>query len=494
MDASVTSPDATVEEVSRDLASRPEEAPGPKVDFGFLPVPTAVRYDPAHPIHFGLGMNILFGLASTCSAANLYYCVPILIQLADAFGVTEGEVSQVPTLMQAGYAVGLLLLAPLGDLVRRRPLILLLTFLAASFTIGLAVTSSLVAFEVLNFFVGFCTIVPQVLIPLAVDLAPPERRASALSIVISGLLLGVLISRLLAGIVAQFVTWRVVYYIAVGIQYIIFALLYWYLPDYPAKNPDTTYFGILYSMARYAVTEPVLVQGVLMTIPSSAVFTNWWVTLTFILNGAPYHYSTLVIGLFGIIGIVGVALAPLIGRLIDGLVPYSATLLALFGLLATFAIQAAAAGTSVAAVVIVAIGIDVFRQMQQTSIAVNVLGLDPRARSRLNAVLILALFVGQVMGTSVGSEVFTRLGWRANAALNLGWAGLSLVVLLVRGPHVPRYTWVGWEGGWELRKSKLVAGEGEMGAPEDVTAVTTQVHDGEKDEARAGEKALPPAV
>ncbi len=147
-------------------------------------------------------------------------------------------------------------------------------------------------FEILSFLVGVATVVPQILMPLAVDLAPPERRASALSIVLSGLLLGVLIARVLAGVVAQFVTWRVVYYIAIGVQYAILLIMYWMLPDYPAKNKGATYFGILYSMAKFTVTEPLLVQAILISIPSSATFTNWWVTLTFLLGGPPYNYST----------------------------------------------------------------------------------------------------------------------------------------------------------------------------------------------------------
>ncbi|KAH9919162.1 MFS general substrate transporter [Epithele typhae] len=427
------------------------------MDFGFLPIPSRARYDPKHPAHFGLAMNALFGLASTFIVANLYYCQPLLIQFADSFGVTEKEVSTIPTLVQAGYAVGLLFISPLGDLVRRRPLILLLNFITGSLTIGLAITTNLAAFEVLCFFVGVCTVVPQILMPLAVDLAPPERRASALSIVLSGLLFGVLIARVLSGVVAQFVTWRVVYFVSIGVQFGILALLYWMLPDYPAKNKGATYFGILFSMGKFCVTEPLLVQAILITIPSSATFSGWWVTLTFLLGGDPYNYSTVVIGLFGLVGMVGVAMAPLIGRTIDNLVPWSATLVAIVALVATFAVQTAAAGLSVAAVVIVCIGLDVFRQTQQVSLTSAVLGLDAAARSRLNAVLILSLFIGQVMGTSVSAQVFTQHGWRPTAALNLAWTGWGLFVLFLRGPHCPRYTWIGWQGGWELRKSVVDA-------------------------------------
>ncbi|CDO75002.1 hypothetical protein BN946_scf184965.g4 [Trametes cinnabarina] len=426
-------------------------------DFRVIPIPARLQYDPDHPAHFGLAMNVTFGIASTFVVANLYYCQPLLIQFAHAFGVTYQEVSNIPTLVQAGYAIGLLFITPLGDLVRRRELLLLLTFITATLSIGLAITQSLVAFEVLSFLVGIGSVVPQILMPLAADLAPPERRASALSIVLSGLLFGVLIARVLAGVVAQFVTWRVVYYIAIGVQYVVLAMLYWMLPDYPPKNKGVTYFGILYSMAKFTVTEPLLVQAILITVPSSACFTNWWVTLTFLLGGPPYNYSTVVIGLFGVVGIVGVACAPLIGRIIDKLVPWSATLVAIIALIITFTLQTAAVGLNVAVVVIVCIGLDVFRQTQQVSLTTAVLGLDPNARSRLNAVLILSLFIGQVMGTSVGAKVFNEHGWRPDAALNLAWTGFTLLVLFLRGPHCPRYKWIGWEGGFELRKSRVLA-------------------------------------
>jgi predicted MFS family arabinose efflux permease len=144
-----------------------------------------------------------------------------------------------------------------------------------------------------------------VLIPLAADLAPANRRASAISIVMSGLLLGILIARVLAGIIAEFSNWRNAYIFAIGVQYVLLGLLYLFLPSYPAKNPEIGYFGILWTMAKYAVTEPVLVQACLLSLAASATFTNFWVTLTFLLDGPPYFYSTLQIGLFGLVGILG---------------------------------------------------------------------------------------------------------------------------------------------------------------------------------------------
>lgn len=128
--------------------------------------------------------------------------------------------------------------------------------------------------------------------PLAADLAPPHRRASALSIVLAGLLLGVLIARVLAGVVAQFVSWRIVYWIAVGVQWVVVVLIWGMIPDYPRRNKGMTYPRMFVTMGKFLVTEPVVVQAVFINIATSATFTNFWVTLTFLLGGPPYNYST----------------------------------------------------------------------------------------------------------------------------------------------------------------------------------------------------------
>ncbi|KAJ6624383.1 MFS superfamily [Mycena sp. CBHHK59/15] len=422
-------------------------------DFGFIPIPRRLRYDPKKPFHFGIVLNVLFGFASTFIVANLYYCQPLLIQFSESFGVSYDEVSRIPTLLQAGYATGILFISPLGDLVRRRQLIIFLAVISATLTIGLAVTPNLIVFETLSFLVGVVSVTPQILIPLAADLAPPERRAAALSVVFSGLLFGILVARVLAGIITQFTSWRVVYYFAIGVQYLVLFASYFVIPDYPAKNTDISFWGILCTMTKFAYTEPILIQACLINLASCACFTNFWVTLTFLLGGPPYFYSTLVIGLFGLIGIFGVACGPVVGRLIDKLIPWYASLVSVLLLLCFQAIQVGAGDTNIAAVVVAIMGLDVFRQMLQMSLATSVFSISAAARARLNAVFVLSLFVGQLMGTAAGTHVFTAYGWRAAAILNLGLYVWILAIIMLRGPHCDQYTWFGFQGGWEARKS-----------------------------------------
>ncbi|KAJ3999822.1 MFS superfamily [Lentinula boryana] len=425
-------------------------------DFGFLPVPKRLRYDPDNPFHFGMFLNILFGVTSTFSVANLYWCQPILIELSSSFDVSYNEISKLPTLIQAGYATGLLLISPLGDLVRRRQLLLILIIVSASLTIGLSLTPNLPAFQILSFLVGVFSVTPQVLLPLTADLAPPSRRATAMSIVFSGLLFGILIARVFSGLIAQFADWRITYYMAIGIQWVLVLVLFWNVPDYPPKNTGKDAHGedgklgygkIMWTMVKFSVTEPVLIQGCLCNMGSAAAFSSFWVTLTFLLGGEPYNYSTLIIGLFGLIGMVGVALAPLVGRFIDFLIPWQASLVACIGLLLFQIVQVVGNGLNIAAVIIATVGLDVFRQMLETSLAISIFSIAPHARARLNAIYILSLFIGQVLGSSAGTKVFLTYGWRATAAMTLGFTLWALIILLMRGPECERYTWFGFGSG-----------------------------------------------
>ncbi|KAH7870567.1 major facilitator superfamily domain-containing protein [Lentinula edodes] len=438
-------------------------------DFGLIPIPKRLRYDPDKPFHFGMFLNVLFGVTSTFSVANLYWCQPILIELATNFDVSYDEISKLPTLIQAGYATGLIFISPLGDLVRRRQLLLILIIISASLTIGLSLTHSLRTFQVLSFLTGISSVTPQVLLPLTADLAPPSRRATALSIVFSGLLFGILIARVFSGLIAQFADWRITYYMSIGVQWGLVVVLFWIVPDYPPKNAGKDGHGveneegggklgygrIMWTMAKFSVTEPVLIQGCLCNLGSAAAFSSFWVTLTFLLGGEPYNYSTLIIGLFGLIGMVGVALAPLVGRFIDFLVPWQASLVACLGLLLFQIVQVVGNGLNVAAVIIATIGLDVFRQMLETSVAISIFSIAPHARARLNAIYILSLFIGQVIGSSAGTKIFLTYGWRATAAMTLGLTAWALLMLMMRGPGCDRYTWFGFRNSLDGVKGVL---------------------------------------
>ncbi|KIY67732.1 MFS general substrate transporter [Cylindrobasidium torrendii FP15055 ss-10] len=424
------------------------------LDFGFLPQSKRVRYDPENPPVFGLGMQLTFSAATTLGNVfargllSLLVLNTCIVQLSKSFDTDYSNVALVPTMVSAGYGTGILLITPLGDLVRRRQLVLILTLVCTCCTIPLSITHNIAVFQAFHFLVGVSCVIPQILIPLAADLTTGAQQALTLTLLYAAISCGNLLGRVIAGIIAEFTHWRVVYYVAIGIQASIFLTLYFFVPEYPAKRHEKSlgYLQILWSIARFVVTEPVLVQCCLICFISSAASSNFILTLTFLL-GDIFHWSTLAIGLFGLIGVISIMASPLVGKAMGKIVPWYATLLSTLGTAVFQAIQCGAGGLNIAPVVLTMIGVDFFRPILLVSLSSRIFKIDPAARSRLNALFILSLFCGSVAGSYGGTVTYVKHGWRVGAALSLAFAALQLCTLLLRGPECQPKTWIGWQGG-----------------------------------------------
>ncbi|RDL41897.1 uncharacterized protein BP5553_01876 [Venustampulla echinocandica] len=417
--------------------------------------PKRCRWDPDTPPEFSMWLNLLFGFAGTFTVANLYYNHPILNILAVEFHVTDERSSLIPTVMQAGYAAGLLFLCPLGDLFRRRAFVLILVFFTATVWLGLCVTNSFAVFLVLSFITAVSTVTPQLMLPLVGELAPPHRRAMALSIVVSGLLLGMLLARLLAGVLTQHTSWRSIYWFSFGMQYLIFILLFFFMPDYPSTNPGgLNYFGMLWSIVQMVFQYPVLVQACLVGFTVSSTFTSFWTTLTFLLASPPYSYSPTTIGLFALIGIGTMCFGPLYAKvIIDRLTPLISVMLGL-----TYVLIGQALGTflgpfSISGPIVQAFLLDFGLQTSQIANRSAIYAIAPKARNRINTAYMVSVFCGQLTGTAVGNRLYAEGGWRLSGGVSMGFIGVGLVVCLLRGPWEKK--WIGWRGGWGWRRRDL---------------------------------------
>ena len=291
----------------------------------------------------------------------------------------------------------------------------------------------------------------QVMLPLVGDLVHPARRATALSIVSSGLVLGLLFARLLSGIVAEYSYWRNIYWLSLGLQFLIFALLWLFMPDYPSTNTNISYFKILYSIIGYYWKSPVLVQATLMGFFLSATFTSFWTTLTFLLSGDPYNYPTLTIGLFSLAGLTPMFLGPLFSRyMIDKFVPQFSILVS-FSILITGVSVGTYTGTyTVAGPIIQAALQDFGLQMTQVANRVAIYSVAPKARNRINTGYMIGVFCGQLMGTSIGNRLYSQGGWILSGSVNMAFIGVALTICLLRGPA--EKGWVGWHGGIRIRR------------------------------------------
>ncbi|KAJ0419568.1 major facilitator superfamily domain-containing protein [Aspergillus carlsbadensis] len=412
-------------------------------------------YNPNAPPTFNIPLNILFAFAGTFTVANLYYAQPLLDLLAEYFHVSQERASLIPTCSQAGYAAGLIFICPMGDIVRRRPFVLLLTFVTATMWIGLCFTDEFGVFLALSFLTSITTVTPQIMLPLVGDLAPANRRATAISIVSSGLVLGLLFARLLSGIIASVSSWRNIYFLSLGLQYLIFILLWAFMPDYPRTNSDISYIRILISIFGLFSKHPVLVQATIMGVLCSSAFTGFWTTLTFLLSGDPYGYDTLTIGLFSIAGLTPMIFNPIYSRyVIDKYTTQFSISISLLVTMAGIAIGAYTGLHTVAGPILHAALLDFGLQATMIANRAAIYAVAPKARNRVNTGYMVGAFVGQLMGTAVGNRVYAQAGWVVSGSVSLGMVAVALLVGLARGPR--ENGWIGWSGGWVWRRAELV--------------------------------------
>jgi predicted MFS family arabinose efflux permease len=329
-----------------------------------------------------------------------------------------------------------------------------------AFRIGLCTTNSFAAFSAISFFTAITTVTPQIMLPLVGDLAPPHKRAMALSIVTSGNALGVLLARILSGIVTQYTSWRNIYWLALGLQYLIFSLLWLFMPDYPSTNPGgLNYFKMLWSILTLCKKHAVLMQAGLVSYCTSLSFTNFWTTLTFLLAGSPYHYDSLIIGLFALVGIAGMVLAPVYARLlINPFVPLFSVIVGEAINITGITIGTYTGKFTIAGPIIQAFGTDAGLLITQIANRSAIYAVEPKGRNRLNTAFMLMTFLGQLTGTSAGNKIYAQGGWVASGSLSVGFIAFSFLVCAARGPFETR--WFGWGGGWSIRKKHKNSADG----------------------------------
>ncbi|KAF2857493.1 MFS general substrate transporter [Piedraia hortae CBS 480.64] len=399
--------------------------------------PHRARYDEAKPPKFTLALNILYGFAGAFSSANLYYTNPILNVLAKDFHVPIAMVANIPALIQVGYALGLIFICPLGDQVRRRPLVLGLTFAAATLTMGPALIPHLPSFQANQFFIGIVVITSQIMSALVGDLAAPERRASSLAIVTSSMQCGVIFARLISGIMTQYVSWRNVYWLSTAMQYLIFALLWLLMPDYPVTNKNSgPYYRLLIKMVQMFSKHPVLVQASVISFFMSAVFTSFWTSVTFLLSKPPFNFNPIHIAPFALVSVPTMLLNPVYSRrLTDRFTPTVVVFLALGYALFGVSMGMAIAPISIAGAILQAMFADFGRQTSQVANRAAIYAAEPTAKSSINTAYMFVTFMGQVTGTFTGAQLMAWKGWRVADLSALVMVFLAAAAALARGPR-----------------------------------------------------------
>jgi predicted MFS family arabinose efflux permease len=374
-------------------------------------------------------------VATGAIVANLYYLQPLLHQVQASFHVSSAGASSLITATQVGYALGLALLLPLGDLIARRRLVVAI-FLAAALAMGLSAwVSSFALFFAITLVVGLCSTGGQIMIPFAADLAPELRRGRTVARLMSGLLLGILLSRTVSGFMAQLFGWRSVYVLGATLMALGAVVLHFALPD-EAPRPHLPYPKLVSSAFALLVQLSELRRRAWLGAMAFACFSVLWTTLAFKLSAPPFSYSQATIGLFGLAGAAGVLAANAAGRLADQRRQRLSTLLAAGLLLGSFAVLGLAGG-SIVAITAGIVLLDIAVQGIQITNQSIIYALAPESRSRINSAYMVCYFLGGALGSLAGGLAYSSGGWTASCALGAGFAVLALVPAMAWPERVP---------------------------------------------------------
>ncbi|MEU0600690.1 MFS transporter, partial [Streptomyces sp. NPDC006393] len=261
-------------------------------------------------------LTLLFASAGGLAVGNLYWAQPLLDFIAHDLHASPARAGWLVTATQIGYAGGIALIVPLGDVLNRRRLIPVITLCSAVALAACAAAPSFWALTAVITLLGMTTVSGQLLTPLAGDLASAARRGAVVGTVVSGLLTGILVSRTISGLVAEYAGWRTIFAAAAVLAVLFAVLLYRAIPPLEPKT-RMPYPALIASVGRVARREPAVRWTLALGATGFAMFTMFWTALTFLLSGAPFSYPVSVIGLFGLAGLAGALAAQRAGRLHD---------------------------------------------------------------------------------------------------------------------------------------------------------------------------------
>ncbi|MBP2032754.1 putative MFS family arabinose efflux permease [Clostridium algifaecis] len=368
---------------------------------------------------------VLMAVACGVCVANLYYVQPLESQIANTFHVSQNLAGIAATVTQIGYASGLLFIVPLGDMCERRSLILRMLVLVILSLISASFSANYLLMLVSMFAIGLTTIVPQLIVPYAAHLSPNGKQGKVIGDIMSGLLIGILLSRTFSGIIGSIFNWRIVYTFAAMFIAILFVFI---LKLFPKDEPkEEIFYGkLLKSMPDLIKNQVTLREAAVNGFFMFASFSIFWTSLIFLLETPAYGMGTMEAGLFGLFGVTGALAAPLIGKNADKKSPRFTVGIGVI-LSSTAYICFLVFGYHIWGLMLGAIILDLGNQCGQVSNQARVQLLKDETRSRNNTVFMFSYFVGGAVGSFFGTLCWQNFGWYGVCGVGLIFQSLAII-------------------------------------------------------------------
>ncbi len=371
------------------------------------------------------------GLACAVGVSTIYYNQPLLLEMAHTYHTTVGRAGFVAVATQVGYAVGLLLFVPLGDVLERRALMMRMYAAVAVALVCVAVAPTFALLVVASVAIGLLASVTHIVLPIAPDLVDDAGRGRAIGTVMTGLLLGILLARTFSGWVSNIHGWRYVFVVAAVVNASFVPLLWRVMPKLPPKQ-NLGYGEAMRSLWTLLRTQPLLRESCILGALVFASFSCFWTTLAFLLD-RHYGLGAGVAGTFGIVGAAGAMVAPIAGRFADRKGPRWVVTVGLSLLAGSYLLlwgEEALVAPLWVHLLLLVVGVVVLDMGAQTTQVANqtrIFGLVPSARSRLNTVYMTVYFTGAAVGSALATVAWVHARWNGVCGLALGLIALAAV-------------------------------------------------------------------
>jgi predicted MFS family arabinose efflux permease len=383
------------------------------------------------------GHIVIMAICTGLIVANIYYNQPLLVLISKSFAIDPSKGGRIAFLTQAGYALGLLFFVPLGDKVERRGQIVWMAAFAVASLVLAALSPNLLSLEIASVLIGATSVIPQLILPLAAHLSDPSRTGKVIGSIMSGLLIGILLSRTLSGFIGAWIGWRGMFWVAACISLLLLVTM---RITFPISRPGFTgsYGSLMRSLLTLVKEQPLLREAAAINALAFATFGLFWTTMVLHLSGAPFHYNSDLIGLFGLAAAAGALAAPLVGGSADKRNPRIPIGYGLGLLFLSFVLLYIWADTVIGMIAGIVL-LDLAMQCIHVSNQSRVYALIPAARNRLNTVYMTVSFIGTSLGSAVGLFAWNKGAW---AGVCLTGALLTLAAFGIYGLTYKRGTGV----------------------------------------------------
>jgi len=384
---------------------------------------TTVKH--AHPKLTNVTLWVMT-VATGLIVANLYYNQPLLAQISATFGISEDKAQLVSMLTQMGYATGMLLVVPLADMKKRKKL-MMIDFIFIVMALLLAAFSPTISILMAaSFMIGASSTIPQMLVPMTAHLAEPHERGKKVGVVMSGLLIGILLSRTISGFIGFHFGWRGMFLIAAGLMLVIWALLFFMLPEVEPEYKGN-YGTLMRSLVTLIKEEPKLRLAAVRGALCFACFGAFWTTLTFLLKQPQFNGSSQMAGMFGLVGVFGALGASAMGRISDKMNPHHVITVAISLVVLSFIVFGLSSHSFIGLVIGVIL-LDMGVQSTHISNQIMIFSLRPEARNRLNTVYMVSYFLGGAFGTYVASLLWNDYQWMGVCIMGVSFSAAALLI------------------------------------------------------------------